>query len=218
MSQARADAACIVLPDGRVLVTGGSDGTANLATAEVYDAGEGTWQSLGSMSVARSGHTATATPWGAVLLVGGEDTGAVELFLTNDTFETLGTLATSRTDYAIAATTGHKVVIAGGSHGNSTLASIEIYDGDTGKIVPGGAMLAARRNFAAAALLDGTILLHRGIRRRRRHPRHLRNLRPRTWAHPSPVRPCRRPAPITRPAYCPVTAACSWLAAPMKMA
>ncbi len=162
MSQARADAACIVLPDGRVLVTGGSDGVASLASAEVYNPTKGAWQSLGNMSVARSGHTATATPWGAVLLVGGEGTGAVELFLTNDTFETLGTLATARTGYAIAATTGHKVVIAGGTHGSSVLASIEVYDGDTGKIIPGAAMLGARRNFAATALLDGSILFTGG--------------------------------------------------------
>jgi Bacterial Ig-like domain (group 3)/Galactose oxidase, central domain/Kelch motif len=162
MSQARADAACIALPDGRVLVTGGSDGKAALATAEVYDAKSDSWQSLGSMAVARTGHTATATPWGAILLAGGEDTGTVELFLTNDTFRTLGALTTSRANYAIAATVGHKIVIAGGSHGNSTLSTVEIYDGDTTKIVPGGAMLVARKNFAAAPLLDGTVLLTGG--------------------------------------------------------
>ena len=94
--------------------------------------------------------------------MGGEDTGTIELFLTNDTFETLDILATSRSGYAIAATTGHRVVIAGGTHGNSALASIEIYDGDTGKIVSGGAMLTARRNFAAATLLDGSILFTGG--------------------------------------------------------
>jgi uncharacterized protein (TIGR03437 family) len=162
MSQARAGAACIALPDNRVLVTGGNDDSTTLATAEVYDAHKDAWHSVGSMSVARTGHTATATPWGAVLLVGGDDTGAVEMFLNNETFVTLGTLATPRANFAIASTAGHKVVIAGGSHGDSTLATVEIYDGDTGKIIPGGTMLAARKNFAAVPLLDGSVLLTGG--------------------------------------------------------
>jgi hypothetical protein len=165
------------------------------------------------MSVARSGHTATATPWGAALLVGGEDTGAVELFLTNDTFETLGTLATSRTSYAIAATTGHKVVIAGGTHGNSALASIEIYDGDTGNIVPGGAMLTARRNFAAAALLDGSILFTGGYAADGSIC-NLQNL-PGTWdLVPAPAPPAARAN--HKASVLPITAAYSWLAASMK--
>ena len=46
--------------------------------------------------------------------------------------------------------------------GTPALASIEIYDGDTGKIALGGSMLVARRNFAAAALLDGSILFTGG--------------------------------------------------------
>ena len=162
MSQPRSGAACIALPGGRVLVTGGNDGKANLASAEIYDAARDTWTSLGNMSVARSGHTATATPWGAVLLVGGEDSGTVEMFLTNDTFAPLGMLAAPRSNFAITATINHKIVIAGGSRGNSALSSVEIYDGDTGKIVPGGAMMAARRNFAASPLLDGTVLFSGG--------------------------------------------------------
>jgi len=61
MIQPRAGAACVALPDGRVLITGGTDGKSTLASAEVYDAAKDLWHSIGSMSVGRSGHTATAT-------------------------------------------------------------------------------------------------------------------------------------------------------------
>jgi len=84
--QPRANSACATLTDGRVLITGGSDRDQALRSAEVYDPATDSWSSAGNMSVARSGHTATLTASGAVLLVGGESTGAVEAFLTDGTF------------------------------------------------------------------------------------------------------------------------------------
>ena len=162
MSQPRAGAACIALPNGRVLVTGGSDGNTNLASAEIYNSRNDTWTPVGEMSAARSGHNATRTPWGAILITGGEETGAVDMFLTNDTFMPLGMLSAGRTDPAIAATYNHKIIIAGGSRNGTAVRTVDIYDGDTGKIVPGGSLMMARRGFAAAPLVDGTVLITGG--------------------------------------------------------
>ncbi|HEX6795157.1 MAG TPA: kelch repeat-containing protein [Casimicrobiaceae bacterium] len=58
-----------LLPNGQVLVTGGSD--SNGASSELYDPMTGTWHVAASMQVARSGHTATLLPDGRVLVVGG---------------------------------------------------------------------------------------------------------------------------------------------------
>ena len=64
-----------LLPDGRVLVSGGRlDGgpeSALLYEAELYDPVTRTWAAIGDMIQARSGHTATLLSDGRVLVVGG---------------------------------------------------------------------------------------------------------------------------------------------------
>ncbi|MDM0029275.1 kelch repeat-containing protein [Variovorax saccharolyticus] len=72
MGSGRTGATATLLPDGRVLVTGGYD-SSNLAQAstEVYDAARGQWSDSGAMVDARYFHSATLLPNGDVLLVGG---------------------------------------------------------------------------------------------------------------------------------------------------
>lgn len=67
----RARETATVLADGRVLVTGGDDGTDALASAEIYDPATGRSQMAGSMSEPRSQHSATLLDDGRVLVVGG---------------------------------------------------------------------------------------------------------------------------------------------------
>jgi N-acetylneuraminic acid mutarotase len=128
MAEARVNASCTLLDDGRVLVTGGSNESGALHSAEVYDPLADTWKPAGTMAMARSGHTATRMPWGAVLVVGGEDSGTAEAYLTNGTFLTLGKLSTPRTDYAVAVLPDKRILIAGGAAGSTALASIDIFD------------------------------------------------------------------------------------------
>jgi hypothetical protein len=73
-----------LLPDGRVLVAGGTDGINLLKSAELYDPTNGTWTVVGSMGTGRYFHSATALPNGRVLLIGGNAPGAfanTELFV-----------------------------------------------------------------------------------------------------------------------------------------
>lgn len=60
-----------LLPDGTVLVTGGtgSDGP-NIASAEIYDPGRDTWSAIGDMHEDRAGHSATLLQNGNVLVAG----------------------------------------------------------------------------------------------------------------------------------------------------
>ena len=71
MATARSSHAATLLPNGRVLIVGGSDGDHALASAELYDPATGTFSSAGSMSKARDGATATLLPDGRVLICGG---------------------------------------------------------------------------------------------------------------------------------------------------
>jgi Galactose oxidase, central domain/Kelch motif len=65
--------AATLLPDGRVLVTGGAniEGTA-MATAELFDPRANRWFGAGIMSVPRAAHTATLLSDGNVLVAGGQ--------------------------------------------------------------------------------------------------------------------------------------------------
>jgi hypothetical protein len=74
MNGGRAENTATLLPGGTVLVAGGnsgSSGSATLASAELYDTGNGTWTATGNMDGGRIGHTATLLPDGTVLVAGG---------------------------------------------------------------------------------------------------------------------------------------------------
>jgi len=63
-----------LLADGKVLVTGGTDGQGGvLASTEIYDPAADRWSAGGEMLQARSGHTATLLRDGTVLVAGGND-------------------------------------------------------------------------------------------------------------------------------------------------
>jgi hypothetical protein len=63
-----------LLPDGRVLITGGVTNSLNsiTATADLYDPATGMFVATGQMTTARRSHTATVLPDGRVLSAGGQ--------------------------------------------------------------------------------------------------------------------------------------------------
>ena len=72
MNVARDSHTATRLDDGRVLIAGGEDSSANpLASAELYDPATGTFSLTGSMSEPRLYHTATLLMDGKVLIAGG---------------------------------------------------------------------------------------------------------------------------------------------------
>jgi hypothetical protein len=69
MTMARSAHAATVLPDGKVLITGGGFGTSQ--SSELYDPATATFSPIGSMRARRGGHTATLLQDGTVLIAGG---------------------------------------------------------------------------------------------------------------------------------------------------
>lgn len=166
MSQARAQAACSTLGDGTVLVSGGDGGTGALNTAEIFDPVAGKWSAAGNLSSAREGHTAVVTVGGNVWIAGGTNGGAVvgtiELYSLGK-FQTVGALKTPRTGFAMAASGERTLYIAGGTDGTNVLNTVESYDTLFGVVAIVGTMSQGRRDFGAAALLDGRLLLMGGV-------------------------------------------------------
>src|SRR5438105_13868270 len=63
LNTARHGHTATLLPNGKVLVAGGFNGSA-LASAELYDPASGGWTATGSLITARHSHTATMLPNG----------------------------------------------------------------------------------------------------------------------------------------------------------
>jgi hypothetical protein len=85
MTAARIRPTATLLPDGRVLIAGGTHNGIVLASAEAYDPASGTFTPTGDLAVARFGHTATLLLDGRVLIAGGDPggergTASAELF------------------------------------------------------------------------------------------------------------------------------------------
>jgi hypothetical protein len=91
MTAPRANHTATLLPDGEVLITGGTSFTTTaggehvyfccVASAELYDSHTGVFASIDSMTAVRGGHTATLLNSGEVLIVGdGGGVATAELF------------------------------------------------------------------------------------------------------------------------------------------
>ncbi len=126
MFQARRAHTATLLPDGRVLVAGGttggkSDGTEagqQLATAEIYAPLTNTWEKVSKLITPRTFHTAALVPGGAVLVFGGLDGSGsasrqVEGYF-EGTWQALDPMLNDRYQHASAMLDDGRVLLAGG--------------------------------------------------------------------------------------------------------
>jgi hypothetical protein len=72
MNAARHSHTATLLPNGKVLVTGGESGSSVLSAAELYDEVTNNWTNINSMTNPRMNHTAILLLNGRVLVAGGE--------------------------------------------------------------------------------------------------------------------------------------------------
>jgi hypothetical protein len=163
MSVGRYSHTATLLPDGRVLVTGGvAQSEAKIVpteTAEIYDPISGAFTKVGNMGRARAFHSATLLLTGKVLITGaGSD---AELFdPATNSFTPAGSFApaggTSNV-YAAALLADGRVLVT-----NGPTAPSQIYDPATGQFTPTGTMATWRANYTATLLSDGTVLIAGG--------------------------------------------------------
>jgi Galactose oxidase, central domain len=128
-----------LLPNGKVLVAGGSTFSGlymPIATAELYDPSTGAFTATGNMTTPRTWHSATLLPDGRVLIAGGVSSFVPDLILASaELYDPL---------------TGVRV------------ASAELYDPSTGAFTATGDMTTARERQAATLLTSGKVLIAGG--------------------------------------------------------
>jgi hypothetical protein len=135
MTSARRYPTATLLPNGKVLIVGGYDGSnVVLSSADVYDPTAGTFAPTGSMLTARGRHTATDLMNGKVLVAGGYDDqgttiASAELYdITKGTFSPTGSMATARWRHAETRLLNGDVLITGGSDGSTAVDTAELFN------------------------------------------------------------------------------------------
>jgi hypothetical protein len=176
MLEARAYPTTAVLPDGSVLVAGGSRAGLPLASAERYLPDTSRWVPAGTMNAPRSHATATVLQDGRVLVAGGGSEGSPSYASTataeiydpaTGTWRTTASMASARAWHTATLLPDGDVLVTGGAdtyHGTrgKVTASAEIYDPVAAAWHSAKSMSVARYHQAAAPLGDGRVLVAGG--------------------------------------------------------
>jgi hypothetical protein len=155
-----------LLPDGRVLVTGGTaPGGLAKATAEAWSPATETWAAVATMSTARASHKATLlnNNNGKVLVTGGwlngVALGTTEVYdPQTNVWTPAAPMAQTRFLHTATRLQDGKVLVTGGLSGD-TLNSAELYDPATNTWAPLPPMIRSRFWHTATLLLDGRVLV-----------------------------------------------------------
>ncbi len=168
MNVERCSHTATLLPDGDVLVTGGTNGV-SMASAELYHSKNGTWEKLPDMKAARSGHEAILLPGNQVLIIGGSKNAETfaELFNYQDKqFEKVISAPVNLSGSAVVLLPNGRVLVAGGDINNQPADVALLYDPKTGLFAATGKLSIVRHKSAVALLKNGNALLIGGSNNR----------------------------------------------------
>jgi hypothetical protein len=166
--QARSGAAAVLLPDGRVMITGGDVDGSPSSSVEMFNA-DGSISSAAPMSTARSGQSALLLTSGEVLVTGGRASGggttnSAELY---DPFEDVWlpapAMLDARTGHTVLQLPDWTVLVIGGANSSGPVSGVERYSPDTNSFTHAGVLNHPRTDAAAAVLDDGRVLVAGGL-------------------------------------------------------
>jgi hypothetical protein len=163
-----------LLADGRVLVSGGSDGNLlALAASEVYNPATNNWTTTGHLNQGRRNHETVLLADGRALSMGGLTSGNVST-VTNSTeiynpatglWSVTGNMITARAFFDAVLLANGKVLVVGGHIASTPFetATCELYDPATGSWSATGSLLQPRNEHHATLLADGLVLVAGGF-------------------------------------------------------
>lgn len=162
-----------MLPNGKILITGGGTAARSVHEAELYDPASGTWSETGFMAHSRCVHTSTQLEDGRVLVAGGIDWATNEVHASAEVYDyesatwiAAGAMRTPRWNHRAVRLADGRVLVLGGvsnaSRDEHVLSSAEIYDPQTGTWFETTPMRHARRAPGAVLLRDGRVLVAGG--------------------------------------------------------
>jgi Kelch motif/Galactose oxidase, central domain len=180
LATGREEHTATLLPNGKILVAGGTDGRGKvLASAELYDPARNRWTSARSMAATRIDQTATLLPSGKVLVAGGvvmpypaPSLASAELYdPSTNAWSMAAPMIESRTRHTATLLPDGRVLVVGGQRfdfhdgglfpGRPTDA--EIYDPTANRWAPTASMGASRLAQTATQLPDGRVLITGGL-------------------------------------------------------
>ncbi|AKJ01012.1 Branched-chain amino acid ABC transporter, amino acid-binding protein [Archangium gephyra] len=171
LNTARAFHTMTLLPNGKVLVTGGHDASDGfISSAELYDPATGTWTAMAAMGTGRASHTATLLPNGKVLVAGGSGldvalSASAELFdPATDSWSATGSMLSPRRFHTATLLPDGRVLVAGGYHQFTGIQTAsDLYNPATGTWSKTAAMNVDRYKHTATLLDNGTVLAVGGV-------------------------------------------------------
>jgi N-acetylneuraminic acid mutarotase len=157
-----------LLPNGKVLVTGGGDISSPLSAAELYDPATSIWSTTGSLAAARYAHTSTLLANGKVLVSGGcgptfvgSALAGAELY-DGANWAPAESLASARYVHTATLLANGQVLVVGGFGNSDFLTSAEVYDPTNESWAPAGNLATRRANHTATLLSNGKVLVAGG--------------------------------------------------------
>ncbi|NOJ91413.1 hypothetical protein HMI51_00395 [Corallococcus coralloides] len=167
LRRSRAESAAVVLPSGKVLVSGGYSDEDYLAAAELYDPATGTWELTGSMATRRARHSLRLLPNGKVLALGGVNgqvLSSAELYdPVAGTWSAVPTPVVGRTDATVTVLPSGQLLVTGGrTLAGLTVNTVERVEPLTGTRTVLGSLQKVRHGHQAVLLPSGKVAVWGG--------------------------------------------------------
>jgi hypothetical protein len=166
LGESRGDHGAVALLDGRVLVSGGTDGPRQLRSSEIFDPLTGRWSAAAAMPTPRSQFSMALLPNGLVLVAGGLEfgvpsNGSLLYDPARDRWETGPQLLAARVLHSTTVLPSGDVLLVAGQRDAAGWA--ERYDWRARRFVNAGTLSRPRMLAQSVALPDGRVVVVGGL-------------------------------------------------------